>query len=153
MIHSSKSHAVGKSREQEYLAGWKRARAELLNYRQRAGQEAEQTRERLKSDVVASMMAIADNMYALIQHLPEHLRKDPWAQGVTHVARQFDQTLKDYGVTMIDQAGVPFNPKEHEAVGESADSAHASGQVIAVTSRGYKVGERVVRPAKVVVAK
>ncbi len=140
-------------REQEYLAGWKRARAELVNYKKRMGEETVEQRQRLKQDVISSLITLADNMYALAAHQPESLKTDPWAQGVIHVARQFDQTLQDYGVTMIDQVNIPFNTAAHEAIEEIVTEEVASGHVVRIVQRGYKLSERVIKPAQVIIAK
>lgn len=153
MIHAAHSHAKPHKREQEYLAGWKRARAELVNYKERMRQEASDQRQRLTQDVISSLISVADNMYALATHQPDHLADDPWAQGVAHVARQFDQTLRDYGVTMIDQTDVPFDPTEHEAIEEVEQENSTSGWVVGIAQRGYKLGQRVLKPAKVTIAR
>lgn len=151
-IHASASHSLPRKREEEYLAGWKRARAELLNFRKQQGQETQAARARLTQDVLESFIDVAENMRALIAHQPPEVAGSPWAQGVVHVARQFDQVLQSYGIKILDEASGPFDPKLHEAVGEEAAEGIESGHVAAIVQPGYALGERVLRPAKVKVA-
>ncbi len=141
-----------KEKEQEYLAGWQRARAELVNFRKNMAEQSVAERDRLKQDVIEPLMQLADNMQALVVHCPPDLATNGWVQGVLHVARQFDQVLADYGVTLIDQADVPFDPRWHEAVESSGDKTEGEEKVMAIVQRGYRIGDRVLRPAKVTIS-
>ncbi|MEX1112719.1 MAG: nucleotide exchange factor GrpE [Candidatus Andersenbacteria bacterium] len=149
MIYASTIHSVTADKTQEYLDGWKRARAELANVQSRIEEETQQSRQRIRRDLIEELLAVADNFYALAVHVPENLVNDPWAQGVLHISRQFDQTLADLGVTVIDPVGQVFNPSEHEAVEKIESSEHAKDDIAEVLQRGYALGDTVMRPAKV----
>lgn len=151
MIYSSTLHAVSSSREQEYLAGWQRARAELDNFRKQLLEEQGARQLSARREVVESLLLLADNFQALTQHMPENLQSDSWAQGVLHVARQFEQLLNEYGVTQLNPQGQIFDPQLHEAI-EEVDGEE-SGLVMAVLQPGYVMGDIVLKPAKVRVAK
>lgn len=137
------------NKEQEYLEGWKRARADLENMQKRMADTRRSEHASIKRDVAESLIALNDNFRSLTEHAPENT--DPWVQGVLHIARQFDQTLKDFGVEIISDTGGAFDPAIHEAVAE-VKGEQAPGTVISVVQAGYKIGETVIRPAKVTVA-
>ncbi len=138
------------SREQEYLEGWKRARADLENVQKRMADTRIKEQEAIRRSVVEELLALSDNFKSLLEHAPDS--KDPWVAGVLHVARQFDQTLADFGAESIDQAGGMFDPAIHEAV-EEVEGEGESGTVTQVVQVGYKIGSTVIRPAKVKITK
>src|SRR3990167_9133890 len=133
------------SKEQEYLEGWKRARADLENTKKRMAESHVQQRVAITRDIVESLLSLADNFRSLVEHAPKE--QDAWAQGVVHVARQFDQTLEGFGVTMIGDTEGIFDPVIHEAV-EEVESKENPGTVVALVQVGYKIGDTVIRPAK-----
>lgn len=153
MIYAARAHGARASREQEYLEGWQRARAELHNWRRR--RQAQQGAElaRARQEAIVPLLQLADNFQALLQHVPAELVDHAWVDGVSHVARQMEQLLREFGVEIINGAPVPFNPAWHEAVASVPGGKGAvSGQVVEVVQPGYKMGEWILRPAKVKVA-
>lgn len=151
MLHSSEIHGVSKAGE--YLSGWQRARADLDNFRRRVHQEQQQQTEQVKRRLIYDLMPLVDNFRAVAIHLPADLKDHVWAQGVLHVTRQLEQLLQHYDVEPIDQSGQPFNPVLHEAVATVEDETASSGLVVEVMQAGYRIGDQVIRPAKVKVAK
>jgi molecular chaperone GrpE len=153
MMYSSQIHGpqTGPSREQEYLSGWQRARAELENFHKRSGADREEQTTRLKRQLIEPLLDVADNFQAITKHLPEELKKDNWAQGVMHVVRKLDDVLSAYEITTIGKAGEPFDPARHEAITQEKGQA-PPGQVLEVISPGYALGHFVIRPAKVKVS-
>lgn len=135
-----------RSKEEEYLEGWKRARADLENVQKRVADNRVREREAIKRDVAESLIALADNFRSLTEHAPDS--KDPWVAGVLHVARQFDQTLQTIGVEIISDVGGAFDPAIHEAV-EEVRGDQSPGTVVELVQAGYKIGDIVIRPAKV----
>lgn len=150
MISASQFHGKRASKEKEYLAGWQRARADLENVRKRMADSATHQRTALKRDIAESLLGLADNFRSLVEHAPQK-ENDPWVMGVLHVARQFEQTLEEFGVTGIQETGVAFDPKIHEAVEESK-SSEQPGTVLEIVQAGYRIGDVTIRPAKVKVA-
>lgn len=144
-------HAKEESKEQEYLAGWKRARADLENLQKRTDIEKQTYRTFLKRDIAETLIPLADNFRSLVAHAPD-ASKDPWVAGVTHVARQFEQNLTDFGIEIIEKIGDEFNPLIHEAVGE-VEQEGQKGKVLEIVQAGYKIGDTTIRPAKVKVGK
>ncbi len=134
------------TKEEEYLEGWKRARADLENVQKRMADNRVKEREAIKRDVAESLIVLADNFRSLTGHAPD--TKDPWVAGVLHVARQFDQTLQDLGVEIISDTGGVFDPAIHEAV-EEVKGDQSPGTVVELVQAGYKIGGIAIRPAKV----
>lgn len=139
------------TKEQEYLLGWKRARAELLNLQRRVAADREADMSRLKAQAIEPLLPIADNFGALAQHVPEDMKENSWAQGVLHIARQLDGVLRELGVEVISPEGEEFNPLYHEAVEEV--EGEKENIVAGVVQIGYRIGETILRPAKVKVSK
>lgn len=152
MIHATHIHSAPGSREQEYLEGWQRARAELDNFRKRIAAEDEAQRMRMKRELVESFLALADHFQSLAKHIPRELKGHAWADGVLHVARQFEQALREFQVVPIDAADTVFDPTRHEAVEQVKKKGVKKGLVVEVLQPGYVIGDTVVRPAKVKVA-
>ncbi len=134
------------SREQEYLEGWKRARADLENAKKRMADSVIQQRASIKRDIVEHLLSLADNFKSLVDHAPKE--QDAWVQGVVHVARQFEQTLTTFGVKIIHETGGEFDPNIHEAV-EEIEGDEKPGIVKEIVQIGYKIGDITIRPAKV----
>jgi molecular chaperone GrpE len=151
MTHASSLHNAAKkingqaSKEHEYLLGWQRAQADLANFRKRMHEEQAHMGTRAKATMLEALLPIADNFRAIAAHAPEELQGNPWAQGVLHVARQVEQLLTELGVEIISQTGVPFDPHIHEAVAGEGDTVND------VVQAGYRLGEKVLKAAKVTV--
>ena len=152
MIHARQTHSVASAREQEYLAGWQRERAELQNFRKRMHEQATREQRQALRAVIEPLLGVADNFQAMTRHVPKELEENAWVTGVMHIARQVEQLLTEYGITLIEAQGKAFDPSQHEAVEEVADSHAPSGQVVEVIMPGYRLGEDVIRPARVKIA-
>jgi molecular chaperone GrpE len=137
---------VVENKEQEYLEGWKRARADLENLQKRMVDSRLREHAAIKRSVAESLIALSDNFRSLTEHAPD--TKDPWVAGVLHVARQFEQTLQELGVETVSDIGGEFNPAIHEAV-EEVKGEGKPGTVVELVQAGYKIGDIVIRPAKV----
>ena len=149
----------------EYLAGWQRARAELLNYKK---EELERIGELIKyADIglILKILPILDNFDLAEKNLPENLKKDenpegepsvPYGasvKGFLQIKRQLEDFLKKEGVEEIKSVGEKFDPNFMEVVEEVEGTNTDSGIVIEEIQKGYKIHGRLLRPAKVRVAK
>lgn len=148
--HASHFHRVGDSKEQEYLAGWQRARAELDNFRRRVKEERVGQQHMALQALIVELLPLADNLRAAAAHVPAELAAHPWVVGIIHIERQYGQLLAQLGVEVIGTVGEEFNPACHEAV--AAVAGGGEGKVVEVLQPGYKMGEKVLRPAKVKVS-
>lgn len=132
-------------RDTQYL----RLAADFENFRRRSAQELVDRARYAPEQAALALIPVLDNLQRAIQHAPEG---DPMVDGVRMVARQFEDALRSIGVTPVDAEGQPFDPSLHEAIGgeESPDVAHDT--VLSVLQPGYRLHDRVLRPALVRVA-
>lgn len=141
----------------EYLEGWKRAMADYANLKKENERGQTELAKYAAAGLVASLLPVLDGFTkaeaAKPARLAEAARHAQWSDGVSLVKAQFESVLKNAGVTAIDETGVPFDPSKHEAmIMEKRDKDHPAGEVIRVLESGYRLHDRVIRPAKVVVA-
>jgi molecular chaperone GrpE len=129
---------------------WLRSAAELDNLRKRIARDAERIRDEERARVVREWLPIADNLDLALRHA----QGDPDAvmQGVRAVRDQAVGVLVRLGYPRYDEAGVPFDPSHHEAVGTVKDPRIPPGTVVEVVRPGYGDGERQLRPAGVIVS-
>lgn len=137
----------------EYLDGWQRARAEFANYKKRVEREREDARSRITGEVITRYLGIVDDLSrALSEPVNGDDTKD-WVAGIDLIYHKFIALLEAEGVEPIEPENVSFDPNFHEAITFEEDDQIESGYVIDYTQRGYTMGERVLRPALVRVAK
>ena len=135
----------------EYLEGWQRARAEFANYKRRIERELQENHEMALGMAFKHLLPIVDDFDRALASVPAELADNPWVSGVSMVQRKLIKMLEDNGVAAFDPVG---EPNRHEAVGtEDASDDIPSGQITATLQRGYALGERVLRPALVRVAR
>lgn len=142
-----------KAQAAEYLDGWQRARAELSNAKKRLDRELAEARENANARLIMRLLPVLDDFDRAVQTLPPHLIDLTWVEGILLIQRKLNLILEAEGVKTIEAEGKPFDPIYHEAIGEEAGSDHPEGAVAAVVQKGYMLGERVLRPALVRVAK
>ena len=145
--------AAARKQSDEYLAGLQRERAEFTNFRRRTTEEREQWLGLASESLIRKMLAIADDFDRAIEAMPAELAENPWAQGVAAIDRKLRQLLESEGVSPLESVGKPFDPREHEAISNVPDTGRPVGEVVAELQRGYKLRDRVLRPALVGVAK
>jgi molecular chaperone GrpE len=136
----------------EYLEALQRERAEFTNFRRRTGEEREQWLGLASESLIRKVLAIADDFDRAIEAMPPELAGNPWAQGVAAIDRKLRQLLESEGVSPLESIGKPFDPREHEAISNVPDTGRPVGEVVAELQRGYKLRDRVLRPALVAVA-
>jgi molecular chaperone GrpE len=133
----------------KYLDLAQRTQAELENFRKRAAREAAMAGERAKANLVRELLPVVDNLErALATANPE---EDHLAEGVRLVHVELVNTLERNGIKAFDPAGEPFDPMVHEAI-SMREGENGSGLVLDVVEKGYKLGDNVIRPARVVVS-
>ncbi|MYK39554.1 MAG: nucleotide exchange factor GrpE [Gemmatimonadetes bacterium] len=128
-----------------------RAVAELDNYRKRTVRMRAETRDEILRDILLQVAPILDNLRRALRQ--ETQEAELLKQGVELICGQFNDVLKGYGLTEIEALGQPFDPEVHEALAEVPDDEHAPGTVIEEMEKGYKLNDKVVRYARVVVSK
>ncbi len=133
---------------------WLRAVAELSNFRRRQEEQLKLQRDRIKGEVLQGVLSALDDMDLAFQNVPEELNGQlvGWVEGFRLVQRKLDKILEEQSVAPISTEG-EFDPNFHEAVSYEEREGHSEGEIIAEVRKGYRIGNRVVRPALVRVAK
>jgi molecular chaperone GrpE len=127
-----------------------RTAAEFDNYRKRMDRERRELADYTAGEVMSELLPIIDNLERALQAAEPN---DPLRKGVELTHRQMLEMLRKRGVTPIDALGKDFDPNFHQAVIHEASAEHREGEVMAELQRGYVVGDRLLRPAMVKVAK
>ncbi|HSL97578.1 MAG TPA: nucleotide exchange factor GrpE [Candidatus Deferrimicrobiaceae bacterium] len=138
---------------EEYLAALQRERAEFQNFRRRSTEEREAMLGLAGEDLIRKVLALADDFDRAIEHRPTTIAEDAWVEGIAAIDRKLRQLLESEGVTPIDAApGTRFDPRSHEAVANVPGTGRAGGEIVEELRRGYRLRDRVIRPALVAVA-
>jgi molecular chaperone GrpE len=138
----------------DYKDRWLRAEAELQNFRRRAARDGEETRRAAEESVLLEMVSALDDLDRALEGGAAQSGGAGWLEGVALVAQGLRDGLARRGVTPEDPIGGPFDPVFHEAMLEvDAPAGVAAGTVVQVVHRGYRRGNRALRPARVVVAR
>ncbi len=130
-----------------------RYKADLDNYKKRAAQEMEESRDRISAQLLLKLVTVADDFSRAVNHLPEDAVDPSWFEGIQLVLRSMEGVLHSEGLSRIEAAiGQPFDVYEHEAVFFEPTNEVEEGAVVRVIRDGYKLRNRVLRAAQVSVA-
>ena len=142
-----------RAKSAEYLDNWRRAAADLANYRKRMEKDATELTKFANSMLIARLLPILDDFDRAAQTIPGNLRDLTWIDGVILIARKMHAILEAEGLKSIEALNKPFDPNLHEAVIHEESDKHEEGTVVAELQKGYKLNDRVLRPTMVKVAK
>lgn len=145
--------ADAQQKANEYLDGWQRARAEFANYKKRVERDQAQAQQTASGAILKRYLPIVDDTERALKNRPQDGEGALWAQGIELVYRKMLTLLESEGVKPMQAEGAPFDPNLHEAVMMEDSDQYESGQVTAVLQQGYILGDRVLRPAMVRVAR
>jgi len=145
--------AAATTQSDEYLLALQRERAEFQNFKRRTSEERERDFGLAAEDLIRKVLTLADDFDLAIEARPESIADDPWFDGVSAIDRKLRNLLDSEGVTLIEAGpGTPFDPREHEAIANVAGTGRPEGEIVDQVRRGYRLRERVLRPALVAVA-
>lgn len=147
------------SKEEEYLNDLKRLQADFDNYKKRQAEAEKNLKDYLIQGLVLDIIPVLDNFNAATAHVPEEAKDSPWVVGIQYIEKQLADVLAERGVQAVVPAiGEAFDPSKHEAIEkeagspESVEGEEIKGDIISqVKQKGYQLGERIIRPAKVVI--
>ena len=142
-----------KKKADEYLDGWKRAKADYLNYKRDIGKRQEEMAQYANAALVVQLLPAVDHLRIALSHVPKDQENAEWVKGLFHVKRQFDEFLKRLGSEQIKTVGEKFNPELHEAIESAVQEGTAPDTVIEELAAGYTLHGKVMNPAKVKVTK
>lgn len=123
--------------------------ADFDNFRRRTAREKSETYERAKESLIEDLLPVIDNFSLAMASAPE---ANPFADGMRMVHGQFMDFLSRQGVSAIEAVGTKFDPAMHDAIAYQPSDDVAEGDILFEAKRGYKMGERVMRPASVIVS-
>jgi molecular chaperone GrpE len=138
-----------KTEEQDLLSLLQRERADFLNYRRRASQERAEERVRGRVVLLTELLPLLDDLDRAMTQVPEELTDHPWTRGIALSRRRLLDFLAKQGVEPVGAEGEPFDPVRHEAIFFEERPGISEPRVTTVIRQGYRMGERVLRPAQV----
>lgn len=143
-----------KKKAQENLESWQRERADFSNYKKRIERDQELAKNSYKSDVLKHFLPVLDDLELAYQHRPEEGEAASWSQGIELIIRKFSSLLENDGLKKIDvKAGDKLDPNIHLAVSSEDSDEFGSDEIIEVLQNGYRMGDKIIRPAMVRVAR
>lgn len=141
-----------KEKADEYLNAWKRTAADFENYKKRREKEDRELLQFAQEITVVKMLPTLESLENGLKHAPQDEKYQVWSEGVIKVVKQLEKVLLEMGVQKIKTVGEKFDPGLHEAV-EVVDSDAESGAIAEEIQAGYKLNNKIIRPAKVKVAR
>ena len=136
-----------KKKTEEYLNGWKRERADFLNYKKSEMERIGELVKYANEEIILKILPILDNIYLAEAHLPEDLAKTSWIEGFKAIKGQLCDFLAKEGISAIKTIGEKFDPNLMESVGGEGET------VVEEVQKGYTMHGKLIRPAKVKIRK
>lgn len=137
----------------EFSEGWQRERADFLNFRKRIERDQTQLNQIVTSNIIRKYLSVTDDMERALANRPQGAESQEWWNGVELIYRKLTGILESEGVQVIPAEGEMFDPALHEAITHEDSTDIESGRVIAVAQKGYRIGDRIIRPTLVRVAR
>jgi molecular chaperone GrpE len=129
-----------------------RLAADFDNFKKRNRQEQMETIQHASAELIARLLPVLDDLQNVLEHTPARI-DETWVKGLELSVRKLEEALGTHGLQPIDAVGARFDPKMHEAVGHEESSDHPEDTVVTELRRGYRIRDRVVRPALVKVSR
>ena len=129
-----------------------RLAADFDNYKKRVRQEQSETVQRANAELIDKLLPVIDNFHRVIESAPAEV-DEAWLKGIKLTLQQLDELLTAQGVSPIEAIGQPFDPTLHEAIGHEESDELPEDTVVSEVRKGYRLHDRVVRPALVRVAR
>jgi len=132
----------------EYLANWQRTQADFINYKRRTEEERAEFNSFANANLILAILPVLDDLERALGAMPVRISKSEWAEGIRLVERKFQTILQGMGVIPMISIGETFDPNIHEALRQDNGP---EGIITEEFQKGYLMGEKILRPAKVVV--
>ncbi|MEK7190299.1 MAG: nucleotide exchange factor GrpE [Patescibacteria group bacterium] len=135
----------------EYLTGWQKERADFINYKKQEHDRKAHFSESMRERILTRFLSVVDSFNMAFANKEAWEKVDEnWRRGVEHIYTQMNTIFEEYGVKPIGEVGEVFNPNIHQSVDVvETDKKENEHKVATVIQKGYKLGERVMRPARV----
>jgi molecular chaperone GrpE len=141
------------AKAKEYSEGWQRERADFANYKRRIERDQQLLSQNITGEVVKKYLLVLDDMDRAMKLRPEEGDLRVWSGGIELIYRKLQNILDSENIKRIPAEDQEFDPNRHEAISYEESPEHSSGQIIGVVQEGYTIGDRVLRPARVRVAR
>jgi molecular chaperone GrpE len=129
-----------------------RLAADFDNYKKRMRQEQMETIQHASAELIGRLLPVLDDLHNVLDHQPEGIDHS-WIKGLELSVRKLEEALGTHGLQAIESVGARFDPKLHEAVAHEVSADHPEDTVVSELRRGYRLRDRVVRPALVKVSR
>jgi len=136
-----------------FFDGWQRERADFANYKRRVDRDQQMMSQNITGEVVKKYLTVLDDLDRALKTRPTEGPAAAWSNGIELIQRKLQNILDAEGVKRMPAEKEQFNPARHEAISYEESPDHESGQIIEVVQQGYTIGDRVLRPALVRVAR
>lgn len=144
--------ALQKERD-DYLGALQRERAEFMNFKRRTAEERDAMLGLAAEGLIRKVLGLADDFDLAIEHRPSGTVDEAWVEGIAAIDRKLRQLLDSEGVSLVEASpGLQFDPREHEAVVNVPGTGRNGGEIVGELRRGYRLRDRLIRPALVAVA-
>ena len=130
-----------------------RAQADLVNYRRRVDDERIELGKYSNSRLITKLLPVVEELDLAVSHAGGGTANNSWLEGVKLIQRKLSNLLESEGVTRIETVGAEFNPMEHEALGTVETTQYAPGYIAEAVRPGYRLQDRIIQPAQVIVAR
>jgi len=137
---------------EEYLDGWKRAKADYINFKRESEKEKMQIVQFANAGLLLELMPIVDNIKTALKHVPEEHKKAEWVKGFEHILKQFLNVMKEMGVEQIPALNEKFDPEKHEAISKEKKEGTEPGIILDEVATGYTLQGKVIKHSKVKVS-
>ena len=137
--------------KEEYLTGWQKERADFINYKKQEDERRTMFSESMRERILTRFLSVIDSFNMAFANKEAWEKVDEnWRKGVEYISTQMNTIFEEYGVKAIGQEGEPFDPNIHQSIDVvETDKKEQDHTVAVVIQKGYKLGERVIRPARV----
>ena len=136
----------------EQIAAHQRTAADFANFRRRTAEEREREAGLASEALLLKMLAVVDDLDRALASLPEGLKSEPWVEGIAAIHRKLLAVMESEAARPYESIGQQFDPREHEAVAQVPSSGKPPGEVLQEHRKGWKIRDRILRPAVVSVA-
>jgi molecular chaperone GrpE len=139
---------------EEQQDGWLRTRADFDNYKKRVQRDAARSYQDAMASIIKTYLAVADDLERALKNKPEGKQVAGWVDGIELIYQKLLTQMKNQGVEQIDvNPGDTFDPNFHEAITQEDHPTYSEGQIIDIIQPGYRITDRIIRPAMVRVAR
>lgn len=137
---------------QEYFEGWQRERADFQNYKRRIERDQASLKDFVSGEIIKKYLVVIDDLELAFKNCPTSAECAGWVDGIKLIYQKLFTILEGEGVEVIPADG-EFNPNIHEAISQIDHPEIESGRIVDVMRKGYKIGDRIIRPSLVIVAR